>query len=1046
MVHLAKPAQDSCHITAWLCGALMLCYITSLFTYRPGNPLPKAGTLRQQQQKTLNSPKAHRNLKTAKNMVLDVGCSDGDIELERESETLSLDTIQKFTGYLEGLEARILQLESGNKANSKALGNEKEEKDNDDKTDEKDEQEETEKDEEDKQEEEEEEDSGPRYPYDTIQFVPKLHNVTGRGTDASSWRSSSIKIKNRNNPRLISAFCVSAKRDAAQLLSLDDNLPKLEDIDLLAFAVWSEPIVDFVVKELGASVDRDHEVVYFEKPFKTIIRSVAQLKEHLEGLKRRYGRVEVKAVNRTSSPEASPPETSDAAENREASGALPLDETEDDTLETFNRPSAISHFQGLLDFVHNYLGPQLALFKRFREGTEKAVAFENLWMLFDTYDTIYCPMREAGQISIGTKRHKAISRHTPQAYRVLATTGGTPLTSTMVHRPQPKLVMSFSQQPPLPTTQGSGAAAVGGAGYLADYLGPEAVSQSGKARNSYTPLYVFCFYIDFNGLEFGTVCDTFEFKPYEQEISIRDLKVFPLIYAPPKFLVDRGKKFVDATNVAHMEYRGMTVGHSREEINSSVVVDMKLAYESDPITRYESITRPTFVGFANNWFELEADCAKEIFGWTCSVGCCLSSDKYLSMQEKVAEKAESEVKALFEEYEDRMKSQGKKGFEDFKVMMESKGLITLLPGAVPGFSLRNRRWVLLDIMRLTPVEQNNEWKNLVLPKGHRQMVQAMVETHTRELSLGGKEGSEKIGMDLVRGKGKGCIILLHGVPGVGKTSTAVFLRILEYYNGILFLTTNRVGAIDDAFRSRLHLTLYYPKLTEKQTIKIFKRNFERIGEINEARRKNNLPEFQYEKSQKKVISWAKRKWETLRWNGRQIRNTFQTAMALAEFHAKDADGNSKTPVLSKKYFNIVATASEQFNKYLVAVHGMDEERVAKRDLIRALPGEYDLPIPAPDLDFEDSISDSSDSSSEQGSDDGDSGTSSDCDSDTSNFSEDEKNKKKGKYKGRKGKSSSSGNIKVNGKTSSKKYKKGKSGKDGKKDRKRRGESDSDEED
>lgn len=27
-------------------------------------------------------------------------------------------------------------------------------------------------------------------------------------------------------------------------------------------------------------------------------------------------------------------------------------------------------------------------------------------------------------------------------------------------------------------------------------------------------------------------------------------------------------------------------------------------------------------------------------------------------------------------------------------------------------------------------------------------------------------------MDLVRGKGKGIIILLHGAPGVGKTSTA----------------------------------------------------------------------------------------------------------------------------------------------------------------------------------------------------------------------------------------------------------------------------------
>lgn len=43
----------------------------------------------------------------------------------------------------------------------------------------------------------------------------------------------------------------------------------------------------------------------------------------------------------------------------------------------------------------------------------------------------------------------------------------------------------------------------------------------------------------------------------------------------------------------------------------------------------------------------------------------------------------------------------------------------------------------------------------------------------------------------------------------------VFLRILEYYNGVLFLTTNRVGTLDDAFKSHIHMSLYYPVLTEK---------------------------------------------------------------------------------------------------------------------------------------------------------------------------------------------------------------------------------------
>jgi hypothetical protein len=59
--------------------------------------------------------------------------------------------------------------------------------------------------------------------------------------------------------------------------------------------------------------------------------------------------------------------------------------------------------------------------------------------------------------------------------------------------------------------------------------------------------------------------------------------------------------------------------------------------------------------------------------------------------------------------------------------------------------------VLFNLMQLGPVEQNNEWDNLVLPPGHRQMVQAMVETHTKEIGPG---KDAKIGMDLVQGKGE----------------------------------------------------------------------------------------------------------------------------------------------------------------------------------------------------------------------------------------------------------------------------------------------------
>jgi SpoVK/Ycf46/Vps4 family AAA+-type ATPase len=42
---------------------------------------------------------------------------------------------------------------------------------------------------------------------------------------------------------------------------------------------------------------------------------------------------------------------------------------------------------------------------------------------------------------------------------------------------------------------------------------------------------------------------------------------------------------------------------------------------------------------------------------------------------------------------------------------------------------------------------------------------------------------------------------------------SIFLRQLEYYQGIILLTTNRVDTIDDAFQSRLHFCYFYEKLS-----------------------------------------------------------------------------------------------------------------------------------------------------------------------------------------------------------------------------------------
>ena len=53
---------------------------------------------------------------------------------------------------------------------------------------------------------------------------------------------------------------------------------------------------------------------------------------------------------------------------------------------------------------------------------------------------------------------------------------------------------------------------------------------------------------------------------------------------------------------------------------------------------------------------------------------------------------------------------------------------------------------------------------------------------------------------------------------------SVFLRALEYFQGIFFLTTNRLTNIDEAIRSRVHLGINYDELdvqTRKDIWKLF---------------------------------------------------------------------------------------------------------------------------------------------------------------------------------------------------------------------------------
>jgi AAA+ superfamily predicted ATPase len=246
--------------------------------------------------------------------------------------------------------------------------------------------------------------------------------------------------------------------------------------------------------------------------------------------------------------------------------------------------------------------------------------------------------------------------------------------------------------------------------------------------------------------------------------------------------------------------------------------------------------------------------------------------------------------------------------------------------------------------------------------------------------------------DVIQGKGKGLVAVLHGPPGTGKTLTAegisellkcplymvsagdlgtdsrilegelqkildichawgaillldeadvflekrnmqdihrnalvsIFLRQLEYFQGILFLTTNRVEVrgfffslpstqrlntnmrpwqtFDDAFQSRIHIALRYADLDHKAKKSIFRIFIERVRVLEKT----------------EMMPFSEEDYNTLarqNLNGRQIKNTIRTAQALAV---------NKGEPLSMRHIREVLDVLQRFDQDLKGGSGYQE--------------------------------------------------------------------------------------------------------------------------
>ncbi|KAL2867440.1 uncharacterized protein BJX67DRAFT_86266 [Aspergillus lucknowensis] len=96
--------------------------------------------------------------------------------------------------------------------------------------------------------------------------------------------------------------------------------------------------------------------------------------------------------------------------------------------------------------------------------------------------------------------------------------------------------------------------------------------------------------------------------------------------------------------------------------------------------------------------------------------------------------------------------------------------------------------------------------------------------------------------------------------------SAVFLRMIEYYEGILFLTTNRDRNFDEAILNRIHLAVTYPPHDANTRSIIWQGLVERNFSL------------------KTDCCWTEEAYTQLgqlKLNGREIKNTLRTADAFA---------------------------------------------------------------------------------------------------------------------------------------------------------------------
>lgn len=288
-----------------------------------------------------------------------------------------------------------------------------------------------------------------------------------------------------------------------------------------------------------------------------------------------------------------------------------------------------------------------------------------------------------------------------------------------------------------------------------------------------------------------------------------------------------------------------------------------------------------------------------------------------------------------------------------------ENFVYLLPLTIVGYNLRRKKWVDLQVDQISEVVWNKEaFKSLVLDRKTKDLIQALISNQLAAekstdlisgkgngliLLLHGGPGTGKtltaesvaeiaekplyrvtcgdIGTEpevvekylesvLHLGKIWGCVVLLdeadvfleqRSLEDLQRNAlVSVFLRVLEYYDGILILTSNRVGTFDEAFKSRIQLALHYASLGPFQRHKIWENFILRLESLGEE-------DIDFDDLKDHLEQLAENKM-----NGRQIRNAITTARQYAQW---------KETTLTYEHLKDIIEISGRFDLYLDKLNG-----------------------------------------------------------------------------------------------------------------------------